>query len=401
MVTPVATFFCTGEKGVMNTQDIYLDNAATTKMLPEVKEALIQDCGNPSAIHAWGVSAEAQMYHAKQQIADTLKVDADEIYFTSGGTESNNLAIHGIASCSDYIDRDIFITTAIEHASVRQTMNYVTKLYCGNLKIISNNQEGLIDINELQHYLNQYHHRVCMVSIMMVNNEIGTVQDIAKIGELIKRIDPKIVFHVDAVQAYGKLPIAPHSMNIDLLSVSGHKINGPKGSGFLYIRKGLHILPVILGGGQQNGMRSGTENMNGIIGLGIAAEIANNNLNNNMNKLSALREKLITGISTISGAHINGSTSSHAPHIVSATIDGVNGENLLHALSLSHVYISTGSACSSNGIKHLSPTLLSLGLQEEEINSTVRFSLGIYNTPDEIDIAIKELKAQVNLLRHL
>ena len=378
--------------------EAYLDNSATTRCAKEATELMMellwQDYGNPSSMHHMGVIAENYMEEARKTIARTLKVQEKEIFFTSGGTESNNLAILGGAEANRRAGMHV-ITTAIEHASVA---NPFARLAENGYEVtyLPVNEFGEISIDELKSALRE---DTILVSLMQVNNEIGAVEPIEEAGRIIKQYNPKILFHVDAIQSYGKYRILPNKMNIDLLSVSGHKIHGPKGSGFLYIRDKVKVRPLLLGGGQQKGMRSGTENVPAIAGLGVAAGRMYNQLEENVAHLYELRDYFVREITGIEQVTVNGRLDhGAAPHIVSVSIEGVRAEVILHALEERGVYVSAGSACSSNK-PAVSRTLKSIGLSDKLLDATVRFSFSVDTTMEEIDYALAVMKELVPMLR--
>ncbi len=378
--------------------EAYLDNSATTRVFEEVKdimvEVMLEDYGNPSSMHLRGVEAEKYVKQAREKIAKTLKVDEKEIVFTSGGTESNNLAIIGTAMANRRAGNHI-ITTKVEHASVHNTMKFLEEQEF-RVTYLNVNEYGMIDIKELEEAICD---ETILVSVMYVNNEIGSVMPVNEIAEVIRMKKPDIIFHVDAIQAYGKYNIFPRRMHIDMLSVSGHKIHGPKGSGFLYVKDKMKIKPIIFGGGQQKGMRSGTENVPGIAGLGIAAEKVYEGLDENVNRMYDLKDYMIDELSKIDGVRINSTKGREsAPQIVNASFVGVRSEVLLHSLEDKSIFVSAGSACSTN--KHtVSATLKGIGLKDEEIESAIRFSFCIFTTKEEIDYTINEIKELLPKLR--
>lgn len=381
--------------------EAYLDNSATTKVFDEVKdimvETMLKDYGNPSSMHLRGVEAEKYVKEARENIAKTLKVDEKEIVFTSGGTESNNMAIIGTALANRRAGNHI-ITTAVEHASVHNTMEFLAEQGF-RITYLNVNESGVINIKDLEDAICD---DTILISVMYVNNEIGSVMPISEIAEVIKAKKPDVVFHVDAIQAYGKYYIYPRRMGIDLLSVSGHKIHGPKGSGFLYIRDKLKIKPIIYGGGQQKGMRSGTENVPGIAGIGVAAKKIYENFDENIDRLYELKDYLIDELSKIENVRIHSKKGrDFAPQIVNASFVGVRSEVLLHSLEDRKIYVSAGSACSTN--KHtVSATLKGIGLDFDEIESAIRFSFCIFTTKEEIDYTvsvINELLPRLRLFR--
>lgn len=381
--------------------EAYLDNSATTKVFDEVKdimvETMLKDYGNPSSMHLRGVEAEKYVKEARENIAKTLKVDEKEIVFTSGGTESNNMAITGTALANRRAGNHI-ITTAVEHASVHNTMEFLAEQGF-RITYLNVNESGVINIKDLEDAICD---DTILISVMYVNNEIGSVMPISEIAEVIKAKKPDVVFHVDAIQAYGKYHIYPRRMGIDLLSVSGHKIHGPKGSGFLYVRDKLKIKPIIYGGGQQKGMRSGTENVPGIAGIGVAAKKIYENFDENIDRLYELKDYLIDELSKIENVRIHSKKGrDFAPQIVNASFVGVRSEVLLHSLEDRKIYVSAGSACSTN--KHtVSATLKGIGLDFDEIESAIRFSFCIFTTKEEIDYTvsvINELLPRLRLFR--
>lgn len=367
--------------------EAYFDNSATTKVLDCVKDAVVDamcvNYGNAAAKHRKGVEAENLIREAKKAIADTLKVQEKEILFTSGGTESNNTALIGTALANRRAGKHL-ITTGVEHPSIYNTMSFLEEMGF-EVTYLPVDHLGHISLEDLEKAIRE---DTILVSVMYVNNEVGAVEPIEAISQCIKKKNPKTLFHVDAIQAYGKYKIRPKKQGIDLLSVSGHKIHAPKGVGFLYIRDGVKIRPILFGGGQQKGMRSGTENVPGCVGLGVAAREAYKDFDARIEKLYTLREHLIAGLKPLGGVTINGSEDrTNAPQIVSASFEGVRSEVLLHALEDKGVYVSSGSACSSNH-PGISGTLKGIGVKKELLDSTIRFSLGDLNTEEEVDYAI-------------
>lgn len=378
--------------------EAYFDNSATTKVLDCVKDAVVDamcvNYGNAAAKHRKGVEAENLIREAKKAIADTLKVQEKEILFTSGGTESNNTALIGTALANRRAGKHL-ITTGVEHPSIYNTMSFLEEMGF-EVTYLSVDHLGHISLEDLEKAIRE---DTILVSVMYVNNEVGAVEPIEAISQCIKKKNPKTLFHVDAIQAYGKYKIRPKKQGIDLLSVSGHKIHAPKGVGFLYIRDGVKIRPILFGGGQQKGMRSGTENVPGCVGLGVAAREAYKDFDARIEKLYTLREHLIAGLKPLGGVTINGSEDrTNAPQIVSASFEGVRSEVLLHALEDKGVYVSSGSACSSNH-PGISGTLKGIGVKKELLDSTIRFSLGDLNTEEEVDYAIGVLGELLPVLR--
>lgn len=382
--------------------DVYLDNAATTKVYDSVKEIMIQtlreDYGNPSSRHQKGIDAERYMIEARKIIGESLKVDAKEIVFTSGGTESNNMALFGAAMAKKRRGNHI-ITTKIEHPSVYNPMIALEEMGY-RISYLKVDSYGKIDLNQLEEEICS---ETILISIIYVNNEIGSVQEIGKIGQLIQKKNEQIVFHVDAIQAYGKYKIYPRRMGIDLLSVSGHKIHGPKGCGFLYIRDKVNIKPILFGGGQQKGMRSGTENIPGIAGLGKAVEENYLNHEKKIKYLYFLKTQFIQGVREIEDAVVRGITEQAdyedtAPHIICVSFLGIKSEVLLHTLESKNIYVSSGSACSSNR-NQINETLKAVGLDKQSLDSTIRFSLSMSTTLEEIEYTLTVLKEVVPILR--
>ena len=378
--------------------EVYLDNSATTACFKEVadvvQQVMLADYGNPSSLHKKGVDAEHYVREAREVIAKNLKVSEKEILFTSGGTESDNLSLIGTAMANRRAGRHI-ITTKIEHPAILNTCAYLEENGF-EVTYLNVDENGRISLDELKKALRE---DTILVSIMHTNNEIGSLQPIEEAGKLIKEYNRNIVFHVDAVQGYGKFVIRPKRMNVDLLSVSGHKIHGPKGIGFLYINEKIKILPIIYGGGQQKGMRSGPENVPGIAGLAAAVSKIYGNLDEDVNRLYALKERLVQGVSQIPDVKVNGKTDREsAPHIVSLSVRGVRSEVLLHALEEKGIYISAGSACSSNR-PGISKTLQAIGVEKDLLESTVRFSLSVFTTEEEIDYTLKNLYDIIPVLR--
>ncbi|MBP5494498.1 MAG: cysteine desulfurase [Lachnospiraceae bacterium] len=378
--------------------ECYLDNSATTKAFDEVIEAVKSEMseyyGNPSSMHIKGFEAEKKIKETTKIIASTLKCDESEIIYTSGGTEADNMALIGIARAYKRSGKHI-ITSSIEHAAVLQSAEFL-KEEGYEITYLSTDSKGVINLEELE---NSIREDTILVSVMGVNNEIGTIEPIEKISEIIKKKNPNTLFHVDAVQAYGKIKLIPKKMGIDLLSVSGHKIHGPKGIGFLYVSYKVKIKPIIFGGGQQKNMRSGTENVCGIMGLGAAVKRIFDNFDEDTARMRGLREYMIKGLSECEGVTINGADGDEgSPHIVSASVKGVRAEVLLHSLEEKGIYISSGSACASNK-PAVSATLKAIGVDKELLDSTVRFSFSVLTTKDEIDYALANFKETIEKLR--
>ncbi|RGF46425.1 MULTISPECIES: cysteine desulfurase family protein [unclassified Roseburia] len=382
--------------------EAYLDNSATTRCSDRACQLMVdlltKDYGNPSSLHMKGIEAERFVETAKKKIAKTLRVSEKEIIFTSGGTESNNLAIIGAAMANRRAGNHI-ITTSIEHASVENPMEFL-KEQGFDITYLSVDENGIISLEELEEAVTE---QTILVSMMQVNNEIGAIEPVAEAAELIKKKNPATLIHVDAIQSYGKMYIYPKKLGIDMLSVSGHKIHGPKGSGFLWVKEKTKLKPLILGGGQQKGMRSGTENVPAIAGLGEAAEEIYENLDEKRAHLYGLKQRFINGIEKLEGTHVNGKTGEDsAPHIVSVSFEGIRSEVLLHSLEDRGIYVSSGSACSSNnhaGKQKGSKTLRNIHLKENLLDSTLRFSFSVHTTEEEIDYALEVLGELLPVLK--
>ena len=380
--------------------ECYLDNSATTRCLDSAAALmagiLCTDYGNPSSLHHKGVQAEEYVRHAREVIAKTLKVTPKEIFFTSGGTESDNLALRGAAYANARQGKHL-ITTSIEHPAILNTMQYLEQQGF-EVTYLPVDENGKIRLSDLEAAIRP---DTILVSIMHTNNEIGALEPIAEAGELIKRVNPNTLFHVDAVQGYGKAKILPKRMKIDMLSVSGHKIHGPKGIGFLYVGDRVKIRPIVFGGGQERGLRSGTENVPAIAGMGKATEEMYQNLDTDLDRMYALKQRLADGIFTMENVRINGLCGrDSAPHVLSVSFAGVRSEVLLHALEEREIYVSAGSACASNHPDTSgSATLRAIGLPKELLNSTIRFSLSVFTTEEEIDYTVQVLHELVPMLR--
>ncbi len=379
--------------------EAYFDNSATTKVDSEVVELMVkvmtEDYGNPSSAHMKGVEAERYLRTAREQIAAQLGCREKEIIFTSGGTESDNMAVFGGAWANRRAGRHL-ITTAVEHAAVLRPMQFLED-NGWRVTYLPVDSQGRISLDDLQEALDE---DTVLVSIMMVNNEMGAVQPVEEAARLVKAYNPAILFHVDAVQAFGKLPINLRQMPFDMLSVSGHKIHGPKGIGFLYVREKTKVLPIILGGGQQKGMRSGTDNVPGAAGLGLAAQKICDHMEEKRAYLISLREKLRSGLEQTDNVVIHSSQEEYAaPHILNVSFVGVRSEVILHALEDQGICISAGSACSTNKKLPVSPVMEQLKLPREQLESAVRFSFSTLNTPEEVDYCLAVLEKLLPMLR--
>ena len=375
--------------------EAYLDNSATTRVYPEVAQLMTrimcEDYGNPSSMHRKGVEAEQYIRYAKETLAGLLKVNEKEILFTSGGTESDNTALIGCAMANIRRGKHI-ITTKIEHPAILQTCKYLESQGF-EVTYLGVDKSGRIRLEDLKDAMRK---DTILVSIMYVNNEIGAVQPIAEAAALIKKMNPGTLFHVDAVQAFGKFRILPKRLGIDLMSVSGHKIHGPKGIGFLYVSDKVKMNPITYGGGQQKNMRSGTENVPGIAGLAKAAEMMYEAFDEDVERLFTIKEYFVENVQKIDGIQVNGllpdasDIRGTAPHVVSVSIAGVRSEVVLHALENKGIYISAGSACASNK-PQTSETLKAIGLQKEYWDSTIRFSFSVFTTLEEVEYTLKTL----------
>lgn len=379
--------------------EIYLDNSATTMVRPEVAklmyEIMTKDYGNPSSMHIKGVQAERYLREAKEIFAGILKVSEKEIFFTSGGTEGDNMAIIGAALAGRRRGKHI-ITTVIEHPAVLESCAFLEKNGF-EVTYLPVNTAGQVEPDTLRASLRD---DTILVSVMYVNNEIGAIEPVSELGRIIKEYNKDILFHVDAVQAFGKFRIHPYKENIDMLTMSSHKIHGPKGVGAIFIKDKTKIQPIALGGGQQKGMRSGTENVPGIAGMAMAAKELYDKFDEDVNRLYELKEYFVREITGIEGATVNGLTGrDSAPHVVSVSFDGITkSEVLLHALEDKGIYISSGSACSSNK-PSLSSTLKAIGVKNDLLYATLRFSFSVFTTKEELEYTINAVKELLPVLR--
>ena len=382
--------------------EAYLDNSATTKCAAEVVETAVkvmsEDYGNPSSKHMKGVDAEKYIREAKEIIAKTLKCQDKEILFTSGGTESNNMAIIGTAMANKRKGMHC-IVSSVEHSSVKEPFNFLEKEGF-RITYLPVDKDGIVDIEALKNALDD---ETILVSVMYVNNEIGAVEPIEEIGHIIKDYNPDIVYHLERISEELETVCdtgTSGGTGIDLLSVSGHKIHGPKGSGFLFINDKTRIKPIIYGGGQQKGMRSGTENVPAIAGLATAVKlIYNNDFESKIAHLYELKDYFIDELEKLPDVQVNSKKGTDsAPQIVSASFKGVRAEVLLHSLEDKEIYVSSGSACSSNK-PGLSNTLVAIGLDKELLDSTLRFSFCYETTKEELEYTIETLKQLLPMLR--
>ncbi|HEY5563748.1 MAG TPA: cysteine desulfurase family protein [Clostridiaceae bacterium] len=375
--------------------EVYFDNSATTRMyteaIEEVNYIMKNIYGNPSSAYSLGIRAEKMLNKYREDIAKTINCSIDEIVFTSGGSESNNFLVKGFAriKCN-------MITTEVEHPSVLNTFKCLEEdgIKVTYLKV---NTKGRISLEELSDEIDK---DTQLISVMLVNNEIGTIEDIESIGILIKEKSKRAKFHVDAVQGYGKLKIDVKKSFIDLMSVSSHKIHGPRGVGFAYVRRGLEPKPLIYGGGQERGLRSGTENLANIAGFSKASEIVHANLKANFQKVMDIKKYFISKLSKLEGARINNEGDTYSPFILSVTFSGIRGEVLLHMLEEKGIYVSMGSACGAKRNKE-SYVLKAIGFNSKEISSTIRFSFSENNNREEIDYAIDALFDGLKFLRRI
>jgi len=377
---------------------IYLDNAASTAVHPEVVKEMMpyfdSQYGNPSSIHQFGRKAKNAIQKARKQVATLIGAESDEILFTSGGTESNNTILYGIPKLQgSHLDQNHIITSSIEHEAILQPCKEFENI---GIKItyLPVDEHGIVDPNDIANSINSH---TVLVSIMLANNEVGTIQPIKEISEICKKY--QIPLHTDAIQAVGKVPINVKELGVDALSISSHKINGPKGIGALFIKKGLRVSPQILGGGQENGMRSGTENVASIVGFGKACEITKERLNENISHFQTLHSTMLSRvIKEIPHVKLNGHSEKRIFNNIHLTFMGVNGEDLIIKLDEHGIAASTGSACSVHTQK-ASHVLKAMGFNHEQITGSLRISFGYMNTLDEVDQTVEVLKKVVAELR--
>lgn len=379
--------------------EVYLDNSATTRAYDcvgdLVRKVMCQDYGNPSSMHAKGVQAEHYIKETKEILAKLLKVKDKEIVFTSGGTESDNLALIGAARANRRRGNHL-ITSSIEHPAILNTMRYLEEEEDFRVTFLPVDRYGRVKLEALKEALCP---ETILVSIMYVNNEVGSVQPIRQAADIVKAYNKDILFHVDAVQGFGKYRIYPKKEKIDMLSLSGHKIHGPKGTGALYIGEQVKIRPIVFGGEQQKNIRSGTENVPGIAGLGLAAKTIYDGLEEKVACMRALKARFIEGVQKLDDITIHGLyDETSAPHIISVGFAGVRSEVLLHALEEKGIYVSSGSACASNH-PAISGVLKGIGAQKEYLDATLRFSMSEFTTEEEIDYTLETLYNLVPVLR--
>ena len=372
---------------------IYLDNAATTKVdniaIEKMVEIMSEDFGNPSALYNFGLKAEKIINESRKQIAKVLNVSDKEIYFTSSGTEGNNIAINGVISFNKL---NKYITTEIEHSSV---YNYYKDIVNDNVIFLKTDKYGYIDLSELEKNIDV---NTKLVSIMHVNNELGTIQDLEAIGSIIKNKNSNTIFHVDGIQGFCKIPVDINKCKIDIYTISGHKINGPKGIGAIYIREGIKLKPLIIGGGQEKGISPGTENTPGIGALGIMAETKGREIQENFEYVNKLKEYLLNKLKGINDLIVNSPMDNASPYILSVSIKNIRGEVLLHFLEMDEIYISVGAACGKNKVSRV---VKSLNLPKGYEDGTIRISFSKYTTKEELDILYDKMKIYINEIRNI
>lgn len=376
--------------------EVYFDNSATTRpydeVIDEMARAMKNFYGNPSSLHSIGVSCDKQLTDARKFIASTINSTKEEIFFTSGASESNNLFLKGLTKPGNHI-----IISKFEHPSILKTAQYLEENGI-EVTYLDVDVNGQIDLNQLKDSIKK---NTVLVSVMFVNNEIGSVQDLEKIGHIIKENSQRAKFHVDAVQGYGKLPIDVKRCSIDLMSTSAHKLHGPKGIGFCYIRRGINPVPLVHGGGQEKGLRSGTSNVPSVMAMKKAVEITMSNLEANYKKVEELKEYFIKQLEGINDIRINSPVGDKfTPYILNVSFRGVRSEVLLHMLEEYGIFVSTGSACSSKSTKG-SHVLMSIGLTDKEVDSALRFSFCDMNTKEEVDYTVDKLKKSLMFLRRI
>lgn len=377
--------------------DIYFDNSATTKPYKEVIEAVSYGMenyyGNPSSLHKMGIKSEKIINEVRDIIGKSVNAIRDEIYFISGASEGNNLIFKGIAKKNGHI-----ITTKFEHQSILKTCEFLEKQGV-NITYLNVDENGQISLEELKDAITK---DTVLISIMHVNNEMGAIQNLEEIGKVIKEKSSRAKFHVDAVQGYGKLKIDVKKMKIDMLTTTGHKFHGPKGTGFLYLKKGINLNSLIHGGSQENTLRAGTQNVAGILGLGKAVEIVNKNMETNYKKVLEIKEYMIEKLNKFNDIRINSPLENTSPYILNVSFNGVRAEVLLHLLEEKDIYVSTGSACTSksSGVNG-SYVIKALGLCDKEINGAIRFSFSEENTKEEVDFTIGILEKGLKFLRRI
>lgn len=379
-------------------QEIYLDNSATTRVYPQVTELIKRimevDYGNTSSLHRKGWEAEQYIRQARTELAALLKVGEKELIFTSGGTESDNLAIIGAALANRRAGTHV-ITSSVEHAAVSASVHALEE-FGFQVTVLPVDSEGRVDPEDLRAAIRD---ETILVSIMYVNSETGALQPVEALAKVIRETKPSVLFHVDAIQAFGKYRIYPSRQGIDLLSVSSHKFHGPKGVGFLYVNSRVKLHPLIFGGGHQDGMRSGTENVPGVAGMALAAKMAYQHMDEKTAHMRELKDAFVRGVLQLPGTRVNGRTDElSAPHIVSVSFDQVRSEVLLHELEKHGIYVSAGSACSSNK-PAVSATLTAMGIRGHALEETLRFSFCEDNTMEEVEETLAVLNQVLPGLR--
>lgn len=382
----------------MNKQEIYFDNSATTQVLPQVAELacklMCEEYGNPSALYRRGLAAEKLLKSARGQIARTLRVDPAEITFTSGGTEANNLALRGAAEAYKRQGRHI-IVSAVEHPAILRTADALVQQGF-EVDYLPVDEDCRVSPAKLREMLRP---DTILVSVMLVNNEVGAIQPIAELKQVLREAAPEALLHVDAVQGYGKMPIEPKAWGVDMMSVSGHKLHAPKGTGFLYIRNGVRVVPQMTGGGQEKALRSGTENMPGICAFALAAQLAYDELPVREERAAAVKTRLLLGLSALADWQVN-SPQEALPNVLNISFGGVKSEVLLHMLEERGLMVSSGSACAARK-DALSHVLLAMGLGRERIEGAIRFSFSCLNTVEEADRAAAIVCEEVAALREV
>lgn len=377
---------------------VYADNAATTRIAPQVLDAMLpylkEEYGNPSTLYKLGREAKIAIEKAREQVAQVIGAKAEEIFFTGSGTEADNMALKGVLYGPAGKGKKHLITTKIEHHAILHTAMALEKEGF-QVTFLDVDKNGRVDLEELKQAITS---DTALVSIMAANNEVGTIQPIEEIGKICR--EKGVLFHTDAVQAFGHMPLDVNKMNIDLLSLSAHKINGPKGSGALYIRRGLGLRPVIEGGGQERNRRSGTENVAGIVGLGQAAQLAMETMVEESARLKALAKKLTDGVLQIPETILTGDPENRLPGACSFAISAIEGESLVLYLDMEGICTSTGSACSTGSLDP-SHVLMAIGLSHEVSHGSLRVTLGRFNTEEEVNYIIETLPKVVEKLRSM
>ena len=377
---------------------VYADHAATTRMSDRAVQAMLpllqENFGNPSSLHSVGQRAKEALENARDSIAADLGVSPKEIYFTSGGSEADNQAIRSAAAIGRRKGKTKIISSAFEHHAVLHTLAALEKEGF-TVELLPVHENGIVRPAELEAALDE---NTCLVTIMAANNEIGTLQPVAEIGKICRAHG--VLFHTDAVQAAGHIPLDVRELGCDMMSVSAHKLGGLRGAGLLYIRRGLELQPLICGGGQENGLRSGTENTAAIVSMGAAMEYACGDINGRSERISALRDRLVAGLLEISGSRLNGGISPRLCGNVNVSFSGVEGESLVLGLDIRGVCASSGSACSS-GNELPSHVLRAMGVPEDMLKGSLRLTLSEFNTADEVETAIRAVRETVETLREL